>query len=58
MKQSWDTIEDDGKEKIEALHALKKIYLSCIFFTIFCSVESYTYVACLCLCHFLRSLIL
>lgn len=25
MKQSCDTIEDDGKEKIEALHALKKL---------------------------------
>lgn len=58
MKQSCDTIEDDGKEKIEALHALKKIDASLILFTIFCSVESYTYVACLCLCHFLRSLLL
>lgn len=58
MKQSGDTIEDDGKEKIEALHALNFFYLSRIFFTIFCSFESYTYVACLCLCHFLRSLIL
>lgn len=36
----------------------KKIDASRILFTIFCSVESYTYVACLCLCHFLRSLLL